>query len=82
MHALDSTDRLHLLMAVLCLLSGTTWGLAAASIAAVVVVTRRLARHLLAPHPAAPGVSAAWRGEPTAYGPVADQVDRAVDCRH
>lgn len=61
-----STDRLHLLLALLSALTGTTWGIAIAVLVVAVVACRGAARGALAGEPALVAASAAVRGRPLA----------------
>lgn len=45
--ALDRTDRLHLLLAMCCGLTGTAWGVTTALLVLTVLVVRRRARRLV-----------------------------------
>ena len=48
-----STDRLHLLLALVSALTGTWWGVGTAAVVVHLVLARRSARHALAGRPSA-----------------------------
>jgi hypothetical protein len=49
MHPFDSTDRLHLLLALVSVLTGTWWGVGTALLVVLVLAARREARRTLRP---------------------------------